>query len=354
MAAPIESALLAHTVVTSLSFTGIGAGALLLARRRFPLAAGLGVQAVLTVGAVVGGSAYWASIVVILAGLLAAWTLGHDLPVRTAVTAGVAGLLLTGVDVALAPAGAGVNGGVALASEAGCWLAGAAFRRWSIQARDLESQAGAARALAAADARRAVADERSALARELHDVVSHSVTVMTLQAGGARMLLGSDRSRALEAIRAVEECGREALQELRRMGDVLPVTSSGRLDPEPGLDRLDELFARVRVAGLELVLSTSGAAGSLTPGLDLTLYRILQEGLTNALRYGCGRAELWIGYERDGVKVELSNPARRPSRGGEGGGGLVGLRERAALFGGTLEAGMAPDGRFVLSAWLPA
>lgn len=225
------------------------------------------------------------------------------------------------------------------------------MRHWSVLAHELGSRTEKAQTAADVEARRAVVDERSRLARELHDVVAHSVTVLTLQAGGARMLLASEPSRALEAIRSVEKCGHEALAELRHMGEGLPSTKPDRLDPAPGLGRLDELVARVRGAGLELAVETVGPPPALSPGLELTLYRIVQEALTNAMRHGAGRAQLWIGYETEEVKIEVSNPVRRSPSGT--GGGLVGLRERASLFGGSVEADLVADGRFVLTAWLP-
>ena len=350
VAAPLESVVHAHTMLTSQTVTGVATGVLLLWRRRFPVPAGLGALAVILAGAAVGDPMHWSSNTLILASLLAAWTLGREPPLTVAAPAGAVGLVLVGLNVVLAPAGAHVDTAASIASTAACWSAGVAFRRWNQQARDLASRTVEAQTNAAADARRAVAGERALLARELHDVISHSVTVMTLQAGGARMLLDSDTGRALEATRAVEECGREALGELRRMGDVLPSARAGSREPEPGLGRLEELIARVRAAGLELVVEETGEPVPLSPGLDLTVYRVVQEALTNALRHGSGRAQLSIGYQADGIRVEVSNPAAPSSA--DGGRGLIGLRERAALYGGSLKADRA-GGRFVLSAWLP-
>lgn len=183
--APVESLIALHMIPTSLTATGVGAGALLLGRRRFPLPAALGALAVIDAGAVLAAPVQWTSDILILASLVAAWTLGRELPLTAAGAAGAFGLLLVGLNVALAPATAHVNAEVAVASEVGCWLAGVGFRRWSSQAREMESRTEEAQSGADAAARRAVADERSRLARELHDIVSHSVTVMTLQAGGA-------------------------------------------------------------------------------------------------------------------------------------------------------------------------
>jgi signal transduction histidine kinase len=351
VAAPLESTLRFHTVLMPLTATAVPAAILLLGRRRFPLLAGAGSLAVVAIGAVTGGQDYWESDTPILVALLAAWTLGRDLPpIPASLGAALGGLCLFAA-LALAPPIAHVNAPVVVAVEAGCFLTGVALRRRSASARELGERTDQVAASFDAEARRAVTNERARLAREVHDVVSHTVTVMTLQAGGARMLLSSDAARSLAAIAAVEQCGRDALGELRRMGEVLQDLDAHSLDPEPGVASLDDLIRRVRTAGLRVVFETSGTPDCLSPGLGVTVYRVVQEGLTNALRHGAGDAQLSIAYEPAGIGLEVINQCKQPDS--KTGSGLVGLRERAALFGGSLAADRMSDGRFVLKAWLP-
>ncbi len=351
VAAPIESVVRAHTALTPLTMTAVSAGILLLGRRRFPLLAGAGALAIVTAGAAAGGRAYWQSDTLILVALLAAWTLGRELPLVAAGIGGALGGGCLGLELSLAPADANINIPVVLVLEAGCFLTGVALRRRSTLARELRGRADQVAGSLDAEARRAATDERVRLARELHDVVSHTVTVMTLQAGGARMLLNSDPSRSLIAIAAVEQCGRDALGELRRMGEVLPRSDASSVDPVPGMLRLDDLVRGVRAAGLRVTVETEGSAHRLSPGLDVTAYRFVQEGLTNALRHGAGDAQLSIAYEPDAIGLEVINRYTKPET--QGGSGLVGLRERVALFNGSLATDRSPDGRYVLKAWLP-
>jgi signal transduction histidine kinase len=349
VAAPLESTLRFHTVLTPLTASAMPAAILLLGRRRFPLLASTGSLAVGAMGAMAGGRAYWEADTPILVALLAAWTLGRELsPPQACLGSAIGGFCLF---VALAPSVAQVNAPVVLAVEAGCFLTGVVVRRRSALARELREQTDQVAASVEAEAHRAVTDERARLARELHDVVSHTVTVMTLQAGGARMLLSSDAARSLTAIAAVEQCGRDALGELRRMGEVLEDLDAHPLDPEPGVASLDDLIRRVRTAGLQVVFETSGTPDCPSPGLGVTVYRVVQEGLTNALRHGAGDAQLSIVYEPAGIGLEVINQCKEPDS--KTGSGLVGLRERAALFGGSLAADRMSDGRFVLKVWLP-
>jgi signal transduction histidine kinase len=213
-------------------------------------------------------------------------------------------------------------------------------------------------------AARAVAEERSRIARELHDVVAHHVSVMVVQAAGARRVLDRDPAEAAEALAAVEDTGRQALVEMRRMVGVL---RAGRWEdsrsPLPGLDRLDELLTQVREAGLPVELLVEGEPRSLPAGVDLSAYRIVQEALTNSLRhagratsrvrlhYGPGDLAITIADDGRGALATTRGPGAH--RGYDRGHGLVGMRERVALFGGRLEAGPGPAGGYVVSAWLP-
>jgi signal transduction histidine kinase len=214
------------------------------------------------------------------------------------------------------------------------------------------------RARVAAAEERAAAAERARIAHELHDVVAHSISEMVVQASGVRCLLEKDQTREREALRSVEQIGREALTEMRHMlgvmgsGDERPV----ELMPQPGLGHLDQLIAQVGEAGLSVRLRVEGERPELSIGIDLSAYRIVQEGLANALKHAKGaRAEVVVRYADDGVEVEIADDG--PSANGSGraeGSGLVGMRERVALYGGTLETGPRDGGGFILRARLPA
>ena len=209
-------------------------------------------------------------------------------------------------------------------------------------------------------ARAAVVEERARIARELHDAVAHSVSVMVLQAGGVRRLLGDDpaREREREALAGVEETGRQAVGELHRMLGILRKSDPGaELAPQPSLRRVGELVDQVRAAGLEAALDVQGEPAELAPGLDMSAYRIVQEALTNALRYAPGASvDVTVAYGRD-LTLEIRDDGARARNGhappSGSGHGIVGMRERAALFGGELEAGPVAGGGFLVRARLP-
>ena len=196
-------------------------------------------------------------------------------------------------------------------------------------------------------------DERSRIARELHDVIAHSVSVMTVQAGAVRRLLKPDQEREREALLTVEETGRQALTEMRRLLGVLRQSDEkAALAPQPGLATLERLVAQVREAGLPVEMRVEGEEIALPAGIDLSAYRIVQEALTNALKHaGPARAWVVVRYGADEVEVEVANDG--VSNGGSGGYGLIGMRERVALYGGDLTAGPRDGGGFTISARLP-
>jgi signal transduction histidine kinase len=203
--------------------------------------------------------------------------------------------------------------------------------------------------------RAAVAEERRRIARELHDVIAHSVTLMTVQAGAARLVLAEDPKRALESVLSVEATGRHALAELRRLLGILrPGEHEAVLAPQPGLARLGDLLAQARRAGLPVELAVAGEPCALPPGVDLTAYRIVQEALTNARKHaGPARAQVLLRYGIEALELDVTNDGRA-SNGGDGvGHGLVGMRERVALYDGTFEAGPRPDGGYTVHARLP-
>ena len=206
-------------------------------------------------------------------------------------------------------------------------------------------------------ARAAVAEERRRIARDLHDVVAHSVSVMTVQAGAARLLLAEEPARAREPLLSVEATGRQALTELRRLLGLLRSEEGERaLGPRPGLAALPELLAQTRTAGLPVELSVEGEPPrSVAPGVELAAYRIVQEALTNARKHaGAARASVAVRYGNGALELVVANDGAPVVRDGRPRGhGLVGMRERAALYGGTLEAGPRAEGGFVVRARLP-
>ena len=205
--------------------------------------------------------------------------------------------------------------------------------------------------------RAAVAYERARIARELHDLVAHSMAVIVLQAQASQRVLPDDVEAAQRSLAAIESVGRSGMDELRRLLDVLLVEAEG-VDPgaRPSLEQLDDLVEQVRSAGLEVTVEVDGTPGPLPPGLDLSAYRIVQEALTNALKHG-GRAptSVRVGYRAETLTIRVSNPAVRAPAAPDSrvGHGLISMRERAALYGGELEAGPGPEGDFVVHATLP-
>jgi signal transduction histidine kinase len=208
-----------------------------------------------------------------------------------------------------------------------------------------------------AEARRAVAEEQARIARELHDVIAHNVSVMVVQAAAAGDIFDRDPQRARGALAAIEATGRQALAELRRLLGVVHPDEDAEdpLAPPPGLDRLDGLLGQVRAAGLTVRLRTEGARFPLPSGIDLSAYRIVQEALTNTLKHaGARRADILLRYGTGEVTLEIRDDGHGPSGdGGQPGRGLIGMRQRAALYGGSLVAGPRPGGGFAVTARFP-
>ena len=209
--------------------------------------------------------------------------------------------------------------------------------------------------------RTAALGERMRLAREIHDVIAHSVSVMVIQAAGARTVMDRDPLRAESALRSVERAGREALAEMRRLLGVLADGQDLRaLAPQPGLEDLPELVSSTRAAGLNASIRVDGDPVAVTQGLSLCAYRVVQEALMNTLKHaGPTQAEVYLRWCEDALELRVSDTGRVVSRGvgepvaGSSGHGITGMRERAALHGGSVEAGSAPDGGFVVRATIP-
>jgi signal transduction histidine kinase len=208
----------------------------------------------------------------------------------------------------------------------------------------------------AAEAHRAVAEERTRIARELHDVVAHRVSLMTVQAGAAKTVAADDLEGAVQAMEAVEEAGRQALSELRHLLDVLrPEADVDGLDPQPGLADVPRLVAQFEQAGLDVSLSMNGARTDLPARVDLSAYRIVQEALTNVLKHAgtTARAEVRLSTDDHGVAIEVLDDGHGDTMLPGSGQGIVGMRERAQLLDGSLEAGPRPRGGFQVVARLP-
>jgi signal transduction histidine kinase len=205
----------------------------------------------------------------------------------------------------------------------------------------------------------AVARERARIARELHDVVAHAISVTVVQARGGRAMLGRDEDAVRRALDAIEQTNTAALSDMRRLLAVLRDTDGpdeGRAAPQPSLANLDRLVEQVRGAGLPVEVEVTGDRSAVPPGVDLSAYRIVQEALTNALKHaGPGaRARVRVAYLEDDLDVTVTDDGSGRDSFRDGGGhGLVGIRERVAVVGGRVEAGPSPDGGFVVAAHLP-
>jgi signal transduction histidine kinase len=203
--------------------------------------------------------------------------------------------------------------------------------------------------------RDAVAAERARIARELHDVVAHCVSVMVIQAGAAEDLLDRDPGAARTPLRAVQDTGQQAVAELARMLGLLRGESAqDALVPQPGVGQLPELVAQVHAAGLAVDIEVEGTPHDLPPGVDVALFRLAQEALTNVLKHARGaRAGVLVRYEESAVELRIHDDGRGVDAGPGARHGLIGMRERVALYGGTLSAGPRDGGGFVVDAVIP-
>jgi signal transduction histidine kinase len=274
----------------------------------------------------------------------AAHTSGNDRLVAGAMTVGIylPELLLPD------PSAVNPDSVVFLALLAGApWAAGTAVRSRRLKDRELEHE----RARAAA----AIVEERARIARELHDVVAHSISVMVLQARGGRRVLDSEPADAREAFAAIEGTGQQALDEMRRLLVMLRRSDEElALAPQPTLRELDGLVEQVQAAGLPVQLDIEGEPRDLPPGVELSAFRIVQEALTNALRHaGPARARVVIRYGADDLELEIADDGPGVGNGSGAGYGLLGLRERVSVYGGELEAGRQAGGGYALRVRLP-
>ena len=237
----------------------------------------------------------------------------------------------------------------------GAWLAGRLVRQRHVYALALEDRAAALERERGANSRVAAAEERARIARELHDVLSHSVSVMVVQAGAERLALGSGRAATGEALEAIEQTGRQALAEMRRLLGMLRADGEPPAHaPQPTVADLEHLVSQVCEAGLPVELLIQGDPTALPPGVAVCAYRIIQEALTNVLKHaGPASARVVVRYATHALVLEVADDGRGMREAEGAGHGLIGMRERVALYGGDFDAGGRNGGGFVVRARLP-
>ncbi|MFF4184587.1 sensor histidine kinase [Streptomyces sp. NPDC001691] len=302
-------------------------------------------------------SGYW-PVVTTFGPLLSLYTVASLCALRTAVGCGV---LMAGVWIyagAVSPRGSMAS---VVTQALGFALV---LIRFGVLARRSAELARQLRREQAERARREVAAERGRIARELHDVVAHHMSVISVQAGLAGFVFASDPPTARAALSTISGASAEALDELRRMLQVLREAEDGAapVAPMPGLDRIGELADRIRAGGIPVTLRTLGTPRPLAPGVELCAYRVVQEALTNVLKHaGKTRAEVQLRYERHQLMVSVTNEGDGGEREGVisdrlragGGHGLIGMRERAKLYGGSISVGPRSGGGFAVTLTLP-
>ena len=288
------------------------------------------------------------------AALLALYTAGATLPERIS-------RRVLGVSVVVAVLGATVapgptNTGVPLV-VAGAWFLGAFVRASRLHTRELELKNRELEQAQHELARQAVTEERLRIARELHDVVAHTMSVVAVHAGSGRMVAASDPAAAERALETIETTTRSALGEMRRLLGVLRSGDGhepGALGPAPGLLDLPALVAEVAGSGVDVDLRVEGERPAVPPGVDLSAYRVVQEALTNVIKHaGTASATVDVRYSGSEIAVEVVDDGRGADANTSGGHGLIGMRERVAVHGGELEAGPRPAGGFRVAARFP-
>jgi signal transduction histidine kinase len=287
--------------------------------------------------------------------LVTLYTIGRREPQRTTLRTTVFTAVVYGVTMTLVDGKFGDRTVTLLAFICAAAAVGLAVRSQRAAVAAAEERARQAEATREEEAVRRVTDERLRIARELHDVVAHHISVINVQAGVARHLLDSRPEQAREAMGLVRESSRTVLSE---MSTVLGLLRTGEDEnptaPAPGIDQVGALVESMRRAGLDVTAHTAGDPGPLPQIADLTAYRIVQESLTNALKHGSGTAELELRHSDTALVVEVRNPPGTSGPPAPGGGhGLIGMRERVASVGGRFTAGSASDGSFTVCAEIP-
>lgn len=322
------------------------------ARRRWPLAvlvlASIPVVALLALG--------YSSAVIGAALFLAAYTVAAYCDRRVTAVAAAYAVVVIAVVVAVAPGAMGVG---AVVTNAALFTGAFALGRSAHVRREnvalLQERAQLAEQARAEEARHAVADERLRIAQELHDVLGHSLGVIALQAGVGAHVIDADPAEAKASLEAISRTSRSSLAEVRRILGKLRVDSgTAGYHPPLGLDALDALAAELTEAGLPVHVEVVGVPHQVPAALDLTGYRVVQEALTNVVRHaGAARADVTVRYEARTVTVQVDDDGRGAPNGSTGGHGQLGMRERVAVWGGTLHTGPRPGGGYRVTATLP-
>jgi len=315
----------------------------LLWRRRRPLA----VVAVVTV-AVVATIAfdYWLFPFQLA---IALYTLAASTRTRAALLTAAVSIAATAIALAVGSSAFG-DAAARVVFLVAAWLLGDSIRSRRAYIHEIEEKATRLEREREAEAQRVAAEEQARIARELHDVVAHALSVIVVQAAAADDVFEVDPRRAREPIQAIEQASRAALGDLRRVLGILQ--DGAEYEPQPGLARLDSLVERVRATGLEVDVEVEGAARPLPAAVDLSAYRIVQEALTNTLKHaGAAHATVRVRYG-DELGLEIRDDGKG---GGEanGGSGLIGMRERVAMLGGRVASGSRPEGGYVVTAEIP-
>jgi signal transduction histidine kinase len=327
----------------------------LLGRRRFPFAAPASVWLLAAAITFADGRLIPSTATATIAGIAAAFLLGN---LRDAVQArlGLA-IVLSGAAIVAYNDPTHATGDLIFTPLlfAIGWVAGFAMRERAEQAEAAELRAAHAEREREAAARIAVAEERARIARELHDIVAHAVSVMVLQVGAVRHKLPETLSEDREALENVEQTGRTALAEMRQLlGAMRRDGDDLELAPQPGFDRLDSLAEEVGRAGLPVRVHVDGEPFPLPRAIDLSAYRIVQEGLTNALKHArASHADVTVRYAPGELRIEVADDGRGGATDDGLGHGLVGVRERVKIYGGEMTAEPAPGGGFILRTRLP-
>jgi signal transduction histidine kinase len=329
--------------------------ATLFARRRFPFAAPASYWLIATAISFYDGELIPFMVSLFPVGLVAAFLLGNQRDARRA-WAGLAIVLGGIITVVYNIPGHATAELVVIPVDFGIsWAAGFALRDRAQKVEAAETRATQAEREREAAARVAVAEERARIARELHDIVAHAVSVMVLQVGAVRHQLPDELGEQRGALTDVERAGRTALAEMRRLlAAMRREGEEAELLPQPGLDGIDSLLSEIGRAGLPVELHVDGEPVPLPRGIDLSAYRIVQEGLTNALKHAqASDADVTFRYGPDELEIEVRDNGQGSSTTDGLGHGLVGVRERVKLYGGEMSAGSANGGGFVLSTRLP-
>jgi signal transduction histidine kinase len=322
-------------------------------RRRAPIAVATVVMATLTVSSLAWDTPD-KTVFPTAAVVLATYSVGAYCELRRALVGGAI-VLVTSFALEAGVDGEFANFFFIAVLELSVWLAGRAVRSHSSRAVRLADRAVVLEHEGEEKARSAVAEERARIARELHDIVAHSVTTMVVQAGAERRVLDAEQASTREVLLGIEETGRQALAEMRRLLGMLRKDDEELgLAPQPSMAHVDLLVEQVRAAGMPVELKVEGEPVPLPPGIDLSAYRIVQEALTNALKHaGPAQATVTVRYDEHELRLEISDSGRGAVNGGGSGHGLIGMRERATLFGGELEARSRANAGYVVQARLP-